>query len=147
MRERFQKIPPILQKQILIRLAGSALGVIMVALVLAYRGSFQFLLPGIMTTLIFLALAASLFIRCSEGAYVVIKGACEEIERSSLRKKIKAIHIRCDDKAVKIVGQLNRLRNLHVGDSIEAYLSDSAPIYEHDGIYVVTSILAIRKER
>ena len=47
MAEKFKQIPVPLQKQILIRLAGSGLGLAMLVLILAYRGSWQLMLPGI----------------------------------------------------------------------------------------------------
>lgn len=93
MKNQFQKIPSVLQKQIMVRLAGSGLGIVMLVLVLAYQGSIQFLLPGIAITFIFLASAFLLFDRCSEGKYVVIRGTCGEIEHSGLRKRLGASHL------------------------------------------------------
>ena len=145
MKNQFQKIPSVLQKQIMVRLAGSGLGIVMLVLVLAYQGSIQFLLPGIAITFIFHASSFLLFDRCSKGKYVVIRGTCEEIEHSGLRKRLKAVNIQCDEKSVKIVGQLLRLRNLRIGDNLEVYIADSTPVYEHDGVYVITNILAVRK--
>lgn len=145
MRKQFQKIPSVLQKQIMVRLAGSGLGIVMLILILAYQGSIQFLLPGIAITFIFLASAFLLFYRCSEGKYVVIRGTCEEIERTGLRKRLKAVYIQCDEKSVKIVGLLLRLRNLRIGDILEVYIADSTPVYEHDGVYVITNTLAVSK--
>ena len=147
MKEQFQKIPAPLQKQILIRLAGSGLGVVMIMFVIAYRGSLQFLIPGIAITIIFFAAALELFTRCTKGSFVVIRGSCEEIERSRLRKRLKAVYIQCDGKSVKIIGQLHKLRTLKNGDILEAYIADSAPVYEHEGVYVITNVLAIRKGR
>jgi hypothetical protein len=147
MKEQFQKIPSALQKQILVRLAGSGLGVVMIALVMTYRGNIQFLIPGIAITITFVASAWALFSRCSQEKYVVLRGVCEEIEHSGLRKRLKSIHIQCGDKSVKIMGQLHKLKNLKIGDVLEAYIADTAPVYEHEGCYVITNILAIRKER
>ena len=147
MKERFQTIPGILRRQILIRFAGSGLGIGMVLLVLIYRGSPRYLIPGFAIVLIFLTGAVTLMDRCVDGRYVIIKGICEQIEYTGLRKRPKSLQIRHNDKTVRIMGHLHKLRSLRPGDQLEVYLADSAPVYEHDGEYLITQIMAIRKER
>ena len=147
MKERFQTIPGILRRQILIRFAGSGLGIGMVLLVLIYRGSPRYLIPGFAIVLIFLTAAVTLTDRCADGRYVVIEGVCEQIEYTGLRKRPKSLQIRHNDKTVRIMGHLHKLRSLRPGDQVEVYLADSTPVYEHDGVYLITQILAIRKER
>lgn len=147
MKEQFRNIPDVLQKQILIRMTGSGLGIVMVLLVLAYGGSLRFLIPGFVTSLTFLADALAVLGRCADQKYVVIEGICEQIEYTGLRKKAKAIHIRCNGKAVRIIGQLHSLGSLRNGDLLKVYLAESTPVYEHDGVYQVTNFMAIRKER
>ena len=147
MNERFQTIPGILRKLILIRLAGSGLGIGMVLLVLVNGGSPQYLIPGFAIALIFLTVAVKLVDRCAKGRYVVINGTCDQIEYTTFRQRPKSVHIRYNGKTVRIMGHLQRLISIKPGDLLEVYLADSAPVYEHDGIYLVTNILAIRKER
>lgn len=145
--KQFQNIPSALQKQILIRLAGTGLGVIMIMLVLAYRGSIQLLMPGIAISLTFLAGALNLYYRCVEGRYVVLHGVCESVDRSRLRRRLKSIQIRCGDKTIQFSAQQHLFRHVQVGNVLAVYIADSAPVYENDGIHVITNILAIRKER
>ena len=62
-----------------------------------------------------LASAALLFNRCARGKYVVITGVCTEIERTSIRKRIKAIHLQTEEHYVRLVG-VRGLRSLSIGE-------------------------------
>lgn len=147
MKEQFQNIPAFLRRQILIRLAGCALGGMMILFAIAVRGGIYQLLPGIMVVLVFMTDAATMFYRCIDKRYVVIRGVCEELEYNGLRKRLKSVLILCDGKAIKVFGRLHNLRSLKIGDSLEVYIADTAPVYEQDGIYVIMSTLAVRSER
>lgn len=145
MRKEYHDFPAVLRKQILIRIAGSFLGFVLILAVIAAGGGIQLLLPGITITLVFLSDAVILFHRCLEKRYVVIRGLCEQLEFSVFRKRVKSVQIQCDGKTVKLVGQLHNLRNLKIGDELEVYVADTAPVYEDDGIYLVIGTLAVRR--
>ena len=147
MREQFQSIPSVLQKQILIRLAGSASGMVMSLLILVYHGSAQLLIPGVVICFSFLVNAAVMFFHCTGKRYVIIHGTCNEIVRSSLRRKLKVVYLESEGKSVKIMGQLQSLRNLRMGDRLEVYISDSAPVYQNEGIFVIMQVMSVRKVR
>ena len=145
MRKEYHDFPAVLRKQILIRIAGSILGFVLILAVIVAGGGIQQLLPGFTIALGFMSDTAFLFYRCLEKRYVVIRGICEQIEFSSFRKRIKSVQIQCDGKTVKLVGQLHNLRNLKIGDELEVYVADTAPVYEDDGIYLVIGTLAVRR--
>ncbi len=144
--EAYKKIPQVLQKQILIRLAGSGLGVVMLLLILAYRGDWRLIIPGIAIFLAFAVDAALLFHKCKNERYVVIQGICQGIDRTGLRKRIKAAYVQCEDKCVKITHQLQKIRNLSIGDKLTVYVSENTPVYEHDGCLVIFNVIAVGKE-
>lgn len=146
MAEKFKQIPVPLQKRIMIRLAGSGLGLAMLVLILAYRGSWQFMLPGMAIFLAFTVNAWLLFRKCADGSYVVIRGQCTEIERTGIRKKIKAVYIQADDRCIRIVTQLQKIRKLSVGDKLIIYLAENTPVYDHDGCLAIFQIIAAGKE-
>lgn len=118
----------------------------MLILILAYRGSWQLMLPGIAIFLAFTLSAWLLFRKCVQGAYVVIQGQCTEIERTGIRKKIKAVYIQADDRCIRIVTQLQKIRKLSVGDKLIIYLAENTPVYDHDGCLVIFQIIAAGKE-
>ncbi len=146
MKEAFRKIPAPLQKQILIRLAGSGLGIALLILILSLQWDWQLLFPGISIFLVFSTDAYLLFQKCARERYVVIQGICKEIEKTGIRKKVKAAYIQCEDRCVKVTQQIQKIRNLTIGDKLSIYVSETAPVYEHDGCLVIMNVITARKE-
>lgn len=144
MREKFQQIPEPLQKQILFRMASGVIALIMVFVVLVYSRDVRFLIPGILFLLISMGSAASLYDRCLQHKYVVIDGTCAEIERTGIRKRIKALYLRNEIYTIKLMG-IRRVKNILVGDVLRVYIADSTAVYEMDGNQVICSYLALTK--
>lgn len=144
MKEKFLSIPEVLRKQILLRLGGTATGMAMLVIILAYRGDWRFLIPCIALSILCCGAAASLYDRCLQGKYVAVTGTCSEIERVPLRRRIKALYLRNDRHNIKLMG-VRRIKNLVVGDSVTFYIADDAAVYEIDGYQVVCNYLAIEK--
>lgn len=142
MKERFRNIPAPLQKQIFFRGSGMMIGIAI--MIFAGRGGIVLLLPGIAILLMFLVSACSLAIRCFEGKYLILKGQCLQIERSFVRKNIKAIYLKVQNHTVKLRCQIPR--RIAVGDQLIIYISNDAPVYEEDGCQVLFHILAIGRE-
>ena len=144
MKEKFLAIPSPLQKQILLRLGGSGAGLIMLVLVLAYGGGWQFLIPCIALIAICLSTAVSLYDQCIQKKYVIVDGVCAEIDRVPFSRRIKALYLRNDQYSVKLVG-IRKIKNLVIGDHIRVYIADTAAVYELDGNQVICNYLAIEK--
>ena len=144
MKEKFLGIPEVLRKQILLRLGGTMAGTAMLVIVLAYRGDLRFLIPCIALSILCFGAAASLYDRCLQCKFVAVTGICSEIERVTLRRRIKALYLRNDHHNIKLMG-VRRIKNLVVGDSVTVYIADDAAVYEIDGYQVVCNYLAIEK--
>lgn len=142
MKERFRNIPAPLQKQILQRAFGMAIGIVI--MIFAGKEDIVLLLPGIAALLMFLVSACSLAIRCLDGNYLILRGQCLQIERSFVRKNIKAIYLKVQNHTVKLRCQIPR--RIAVGDQVTIYISNDAPVYEEDGCQVLFHILAIGRE-
>ena len=142
MKERIRNIPAPLQKQILLRASGMAIGIAI--MVFAGKEDIVLLLPGIAALLMFLVSACSLTIRCLDENYLILRGQCLQIERSFVRKNIKAIYLKVQNHTVKLRCQIPR--RIEVGDQLTIYISNDAPVYEEDGCQVLFHILAIGRE-
>ena len=142
MQERFRNIPAPLQKQILQRAFGMAIGIAI--MVFAGQEDIVLLLPGIVALLMFLVSTCSLTIRCLDENYLILRGQCLQIERSFVRKNIKAIYLKVQNHTVKLRCQIPR--RIAVGDQLTIYISNDAPVYEEDGCQVLFRILAIGRE-
>ena len=146
MKDKFRQFPQVLQKQILIRLTAGIVSLLMLVIILLYRGGIELMFPCIGFSSIFFISALQLYARCDEKNYVVIKGTCTEIEKTGLRRKVKDIYVKEDQFTVRIVRPTMKLRSLNVGDRITIYLADNAPVYEMDGCKVICNTLAVEKE-
>lgn len=146
MKDKFRQFPQVLQKQILIRLTAGIVSLLMLVIILLYRGGLELMFPCIGFSSVFFISALQLYARCDEKNYVVIKGTCTEIEKTGLRRKVKDIYVKEDQFTVRIVRPSMKLRSLNVGDRITIYLADNAPVYEMDGCKVICNTLAAEKE-
>ena len=146
MKDKFRQFPQVLQKQILIRLTAGIVSLLMLVIILLYRGGIELMFPCIGFSSVFFICALQLYARCDEKNYVVIKGTCTEIEKTGLRRKVKDIYVKEDQFTVRIVRPSMKLRSLNVGDRITIYLADNAPVYEMDGCKVICNTLAVEKE-
>lgn len=146
MKDKFRQFPQVLQKQILIRLTAGIVSLLMLVIILLYRGGLELMFPCIGFSSVFFISALQLYARCDEKNYVVIKGICTEIEKTGLRRKVKDIYVKEDQFTVRIVRPSMKLRSLNVGDRITIYLADNAPVYEMDGCKVICNALAVAKE-
>mgnify|MGYP003396881463 FL=1 len=146
MKDKFRQFPKVLQKQILIRLTAGIVSLLMLVIILLYRGGLELMFPCIGFSAVFFISALQLYARCDEKNYVVIRGTCTEIEKTRLRRKVKDIYVKEDQFTVRIVRPTMKLRSLNVGDRITIYLADNAPVYEMDGCKVICNTLAVEKE-
>ena len=144
MKKAFLEIPRPLQKQILLRLLGAVLGLFLLILFLIVYKDWRFWIPCVILTVMCLASAGTLFFRCVLGKYVVVEGICTDIDKSLIRKRIKAIYIRNDQFSIKIVNA-KRIRNLSIGDTVTVYVADNSAVYDVDGVKVICYYLAMTK--
>ena len=144
MKKAFLDIPRPLQKQILLRLLGAVLGLFLLILFLIVYKDWRFWIPCVILTVMCLASAGTLFFRCVLGKYVVVEGICTDIDKSLIRKRVKAIYIRNDQFSIKIVNA-KRIRNLSIGDTVTVYVADNSAVYDVDGVKVICYYLAMTK--
>ena len=144
MKEKFMQIPQALRTQVWIRCGGAGMGAAMLLMVLIYSTDWRFMVPCAVAVVLCLANAALLYYRCIQGRYVEISGGCTEIERSGIRKKIKAIYLQTPEHTIRIVG-IKPIRNLSVGDSLTLYVADNTAVYNMDGCNVICSYIAMTK--
>lgn len=144
MKEQFKCIPKPLQKQILIRIAGAVLGLFLFILLLIFYKDWRFWIPCVILSVMCLASAGTLFYRCVFGKYVVVEGVCTDIDKTLIRRRIKAIYIRNDSFLIKIVNA-KRIKNLSIGDIVTVYVADNSAVYDVDGMKVICYYLAMTK--
>ena len=87
----------------------------------------------------------NLFVRCTEGHYVELHAICKAVERSTVRKRIKTLHIESDGRSIKLIPHQNTV-SVREGDSLIIYLADNASVYEVDHELVLCDIITYGKD-
>lgn len=147
MKEKFARIPEPLRIQILFRLGIGVVSAILLITALLIGGDWRFCIPCAALAVFFLGGGVLLFFRGTDGRYVVIEGVCTEIERSTLRRRLKSFSLQGKQFPIRIMNQRQRIRGLAVGDTLTVYVSEKALVYEMDGCRIVNSYIALcRKE-
>lgn len=144
MKEKFMQIPQPLRKQIWLRCSGAGMGAVMLLIVLIYSTDWRFMIPCIAAAVLCLISAAMLYYRCLQGRYVEITGVCTEIERTGIRKRIKAIYLQTAEHTVRVVG-IKAVRNLAIGDSLKLFVADNTPVYNMEGCNVICAYITMIK--
>ena len=93
MKEKFERIPEPLRRQILFRMGIGFVSVILLITALLVGGDWRFCVPCAALAVFFLGGGIQLSFRGSDGRYVVIEGVCTEIERSTLRRRLKSFSL------------------------------------------------------
>lgn len=142
MKERIKKLPPALQRQVIIRLGASILCLILFVLTLILYRDIYLSLSFAVIWLFFGAFGTMLLIKLSEGKYVVIEGKCSKVERTAIRKKAKTLYLNSNPYTVKVISR-QKLKNIEAGDMVTLYVSESTPVYEMEGCQLLSGYLAL----
>lgn len=147
MKDKFNKIPVALQKQIILRFGMGILVFFLFIIVSIYYRNLYFSLPCFLLSFVLFAYGIFLFYNCIENKYLMLEGTCVEVLTKRVRKKIKSIILMVDGKNLKLPIQ-KRVQTIKEGDTVTVYLSENAPVYEDDGNYIIYSYYAleVRKE-
>ncbi len=86
--------------------------------------------------------AAFLFYNCIAGNYIEITGICSDVEKTTIRKKVKYVILRAEDKKLKLNTHYN-LKNICVGDALTVYISKKASLYYKDGMYIANEFYGV----
>lgn len=142
MREKFEKIPPPLQKQIIIRCGAALVSLLLMVVSLLLEGNLYLSLSVLLFFAFYGFSALQLLYRAVTDQIVVIRGRCTGLEKTPIRRRIKTIYLWSDPHTVKI--QLaGRLRNVDEGDIITVYTATGTPVYENEGCQQLSTYLAI----
>lgn len=143
MKEKFKALPDVLQWQILSRFA-SGIGFLMLFIViLIFYRSVYLWLPSLLFTVLLIVNGIFLLYNSINGNYVSVMGICENIEVTGIRKRVKSITLRLEEKSLKISVR-QRIKKLKLGDTVIVYLSVKTPVYPLDDGYAVFNYYAMK---
>ena len=75
-----------------------------------------------------------------------LQGECIHLETIGIRKRVRSIYLALEQGMVKIPVR-QRIRRLSEGDTVSIYVAEKTPVYERDGLYIISSYYAIEIRR
>lgn len=142
MRERFGKLPQALQKQVLFRSGVSFLFWLLFIIILISFRDIYLLLPCLLLAGYLTGSSIWLFYQSVAGNYMHLQGECICLETVGIRKRVRSVHLVLEQGIVKIPIR-QRIRRLSEGDTVSIYVAEKTPVYERDGIYIISSYYAM----
>ena len=128
MREKFEKIPPPLQKQIIMRCGAALVSLLLMVVSLLLEGNLYLSLSVLLFFAFYGFSALQLLYKAVTDQIVVIRGHCTGLEKTPMRRRIKTLYLWSDPHIVKI--QISgKLRNVDEGDIITVYTATGTPVY------------------
>lgn len=142
MRERFGKLPQALQKQVLFRSGASVLFWLLFIIILSSFRDIYLILPCLLLAGYLTGSSIWLFYQSVAGNYMHLQGECVCLETIGIRKRVRSVHLALEQGIVKIPIR-QRIRRLSEGDTVSIYVAEKTPVYERDGIYIISSYYAM----
>lgn len=142
MRRKIKQLPEAVKKQLLFRFATGLMFIVLFLSVLIYFGDFGLYLPCLLFAVFLLSNAGLLLYHCMNNQWVSVRGICETVEVTGIKKRIKSITLKLDEGTLKILVK-SRLMRLTVGDTVTVYLSSQTPVYDDTGGYLICSYYAL----
>ena len=141
--KKIKSLPEPLQKQIWLRL-GLAAALLIFGLVSAVAWRDWSMLLIIAVSVFFAALG----IRIAYRDYIAIRGVCNDVDATLVRRRAKAI-VLCtvmDGKDIMLrIPLRQQFRKITVGDALEVYVDAETQIHEWDGEFRLQSYICIDK--
>ena len=123
MREKFEKIPPPLQKQIIMRCGAALVSLLLMVVSLLLEGNLYLSLSVLLFFAFYGFSALQLLYRAVTDQIVVIRGHCTGLEKTPMRRRIKTLYLWSDPHTV--------------------YTATGTPVYENEGCQQLSTYLAI----
>ena len=102
LKELYRDLPYILKKKIVIHAAIALLAMILLLVISFCFSEIILMLPCLFLSGLMIVKAAFLFYNCVAGNYIEITGICSDVEKTTIRKKVKYVILRAEDKKLKL---------------------------------------------
>ena len=146
MKEIFYGFPGPLRRQVLFQFAAGMAFWFLSVVIQIMTHDIWFAFPCVLLAGYLFFSGVRLYCCGRNGAYICIRGSCVGIETAGRKKQICSIHLMVDGITLKIPIRY-RLKQLAVGDTVTAYLSDKTPVYQWENGYFVCSYYAMTTEK
>lgn len=142
LKDLYLKLPKALKKNIALQAASAFIALLLFFIVVILSNDMILALPCMLFSVFMIVKSSTLFYNCIEGNYLEIKGVCSDVEVTTLRRRIKSLTIKAENKVLRVPINF-RLKETKIGDTITVYLSKKAQLYYDNGSYIANDIYAL----
>ncbi len=142
MKNKFKQLAAVLQRQILTRLILGGFFILLFVILICTTKDIVLSLPCIILGIYLSINAGTVLYNCLAGKVITVTGECVEIEHSHIFKRVKSVHIRTENKELKIPIR-KKMRGLTIGVTLNVYIPEKAQIYEKDGKFATGTFYAV----
>ena len=99
-------------------------------------------IPPLISMVYSLFAGSVLFSDWANGNCICLQGTCSAIEKTLFRRRTAAMYVSLEGRII-IIRPTFPVPSVHTGDTVAIYLSRHFPVYERDGVQVISRYYAL----
>ena len=142
LREQLSSLPDSLRRVLIFRLLAALICAILFLVCLGFAPGIRLSIPPLISMVYSLFAGSSLFADCKSRKFICLRGTCSTIVKTLFRRRTAAIYVSLEDKII-MVRPIFPVPSVQVGNTVAIYLSRHFPVYERDGVQVISRYYAL----
>ena len=142
LREQFFALPEPLRRVLVFRLLAALISAILFIVCMIISPGIRLAIPPLISMVYSLFAGSVLFSDWASGNCICLRGTCSAIEKTLFRRHTATIYISLEDRII-MVRPTFPIPTVQVGDTVAIYLSRHFPVYERDGVQVISRYYAL----
>ena len=142
LRELFFSLPEPLRCVLVFRLVAALISAILLVACLIFTPGIRLAIPPLIFMVYSLFTGSVLFSDWASGNCICLQGTCSAIEKTLLRRRMAAIYVSLENRIIMLRPSFP-VPSVQVGDTVAIYLSRHFPVYERDGVQVISRYYAL----
>jgi hypothetical protein len=142
LREHLASLPEPLRRVLAFRLMSVLVSAILCLVGCFFAPGIQLAIPPLICMVYSLFVGSSLFSDWANDNCICLQGTCSAIEKTLFRRRTAAIYVSLEDRIIMLRPSFP-VPSVQVGDTVAIYLSRHFPVYERDGVQVISRYYAL----
>ena len=142
LREQFFSLPEPLRRVLVFRLLAALISAILFIVCMIISPGIRLAIPPLISMVYSLFAGSVLFSDWASGNCICLQGTCSAIEKTLLRRRMAAIYVSLENRIIMLRPSFP-VPSVQVGDTVAIYLSRHFPVYERDGVQVISRYYAL----
>ena len=142
LREQFFSLPEPLRRVLVFRLLAALISAILFIACMIISPGIRLAIPPLISMVYSLFAGSVLFSDWASGNCICLRGTCSAIEKTLFRRRTAAMYVSLEGRIIMIRPTFP-VPSVHTGDTVAIYLSRHFPVYERDGVQVISRYYAL----